>query len=63
MTDIPAAAPGDEVVLFGEGLCVNEYSAQAGLNRNEALARLSRRVVRIYRREGREFYRSMEDQL
>ena len=60
VTDIPSAAPGDEVTLFGDGLSVNEYADMAKLNRNEALARLSRRVVRVYRRGDREFYSKME---
>ena len=62
VTDIPGVQPGDEVTFFGDGLSVAEYAAQAKLNRNEALARLSRRVVRIYRRDGREFYAGMEVQ-
>lgn len=60
VTDIPDARPGDVVTFFGDGLPVSEYAAQARLNRNEALARLSRRVVRVYRRDGREFYSGME---
>lgn len=60
VTDIPDAAPGDEVTLFGEGLSVAEYADMARLNRNEALSRLSRRVVRVYRQGSETFYSGME---
>ena len=53
VTDIPDAAPGDEAVLLGGGIGVDEYAAWAGLNRNEALARTGRRVPRVYVEDGR----------
>ena len=49
VTDIPQAREGDEVILFGPGLWVNEYAAWGKLNRNECLARLSPRTKRVYK--------------
>ena len=46
--DIPQARAGDEVILFGHELWVNEYAAWGKLNRNECLARLSPRTKRVY---------------
>ena len=48
VTDIPGAAEGDEAILLGGGITVDEYAKIAQLNRNEALSRLGRRVPRIY---------------
>ena len=48
ITEIPDAAEGDEVILFGGPLRVDEYAAAARLNRNEALCRVGRRVPRVY---------------
>lgn len=52
VTDVPDARPGDEVTFFGGQISLNEYAAQGTLNRNEALARLTRRVPRIYLQNG-----------
>ncbi len=48
VTAIPDVAPGDEVVLLGDGISLNEYAAWGHLNRNEALGRFGRRVARVY---------------
>ncbi len=48
VTDIPEAKPGDEVILLGGSIGVDEYAAWANLNRNESLARTGRRVPRVY---------------
>lgn len=56
VTDIPDAAPGDEVTLLGDAITIEQYAAWGKFNRNEALARIGRRAVRIYHQGGREFY-------
>lgn len=53
VTDIPEAREGDEVILLGGGIGVDEYAAWGGLNRNESLARTGRRVPRVYLENGR----------
>ncbi len=52
VTDVLDAQPGDEVTFFGGLISLDEYAAQGALNRNEALARLTRRVPRIYLQNG-----------
>ncbi|MBQ2990034.1 MAG: alanine racemase [Clostridia bacterium] len=52
VTDIPDACEGDEVILLGGSIGVDEYAAWANLNRNESLARTGRRVPRVYLEEG-----------
>ena len=52
VTDIPDAQEGDEVILLGGSIGVDEYAAWANLNRNESLARTGRRVPRIYLENG-----------
>jgi len=52
VTDIPEAQEGDEVILFGGSIGVDEYAAWANLNRNESLARTGRRVPRVYIEDG-----------
>ncbi|MBL8966945.1 MAG: alanine racemase [Spirochaetaceae bacterium] len=56
VTNIPGAAEGDEVLLFGrsgEGeLGLLEVAGWAGTNRNEILASIGRRVPRVYFRGG-----------
>jgi alanine racemase len=55
VTDIPGAARGDEVVLFGtQGkafISVNELASRAGTISYEILVRISPRVRRVYIRE------------
>ena len=53
VTDIPQAKEGDEVILLGSTIGVDEYAQWAGLNRNESLARTGRRVPRVYLEDGR----------
>lgn len=53
VTDIPEACEGDEVILLGGGIGVDEYAGWAELNRNESLARTGRRVPRVYLENGR----------
>ena len=48
VTDIPRARVGSGVVLLGDDISVNTYAAFAGMNRNEALSRISDRVRRVY---------------
>jgi len=52
VTDIPEAKPGDEVILLGGSIGVDEYAGWANLNRNESLARTGRRVPRVYMENG-----------
>ena len=52
VTDIPEACEGDEVILLGGSIGVDEYADVAGLNRNESLARTGRRVPRVYMEDG-----------
>lgn len=53
VTDIPEAAPGGEAILLGSSIKVDELASWAHLNRNEAYARINRRVPRIYRQAGK----------
>ncbi|MEZ5528501.1 MAG: alanine racemase [Porticoccaceae bacterium] len=48
VTALPEVSVGDDVVLWGEGLPVNEVAACAGTISYELLTRMSRRVPRIY---------------
>lgn len=52
VTDIPGVKDGDEVILLGGSIGVDEYAAAASLNRNESLARTGRRVPRVYLENG-----------
>jgi len=52
VTDIPEAKEGDEAILFGGSIGVDEYAGWANLNRNESLARTGRRVPRVYMENG-----------
>lgn len=52
VTDIPEAQEGDEVILLGGGIGVDEYAEWANLNRNESLARIGKRVPRVYMEGG-----------
>jgi len=53
VTGIPQAHEGDEVILLGGSIGVDEYASLGGLNRNESLARTGRRVPRIYMENGK----------
>ena len=52
VTDIPEAQEGDEVILLGGSIGVDEYAAWGKLNRNESLARTGKRVPRVYLENG-----------
>ena len=52
VTDIPEAQEGDEVILLGGSIGVDEYADWANLNRNESLARTGKRVPRVYMENG-----------
>ena len=53
VTGIPDVCEGDEVILLGGTIGVDEYADTAQLNRNESLARTGRRVPRVYLEDGR----------
>ena len=52
VTDIPEAQEGDEVILLGGSIGVDEYAEWGKLNRNESLARTGKRVPRVYLENG-----------
>ncbi len=49
VTDIPQAAPGDDVILLGGGIDYATYADWCHTNRNECISILSRRPLRVYR--------------
>jgi len=53
ITDVPEAREGDEVIFVGGIIGIDEYADKCGLNRNEAWARIGRRVPRIFFEKGR----------
>lgn len=52
LTQVPQARPGDPVIIYGDGsgntLDIQEISQLAGTNKNEIVARLTRRPPRVY---------------
>lgn len=48
VTDIPGVTAGDEVTFLGDGISLLEASQWYHWNRNELMARMSRRVQKIY---------------
>jgi alanine racemase len=56
LTDLPAVAVGEEVVIFGrqdgQEITVDEVAAHTGVIGYEVLCGISKRVVRVYRRQG-----------
>ena len=48
VTDIPGVGEGDEVTFLGDGISLLEASQWYGWNRNELIARMSRRAQRVY---------------
>ena len=52
LTDVPEAQIGDQVIIYGDGsgntLDIDAVSRLAGTNKNEIVARLTRRPPRIY---------------
>ena len=53
VTGIPGVQEGDVVTFVGGLIGIDEYSDMGKLNRNEAWARIGRRVPRIFFKEGR----------
>ena len=49
---IPDVCEGDEVILLGSSIGVDEYAEWGKLNRNESLARTGKRVPRVYIEDG-----------
>lgn len=47
LTDLPAAAVGDEVVLWGSGLAVEEIARAAGTIPYELVCRVTERVIKV----------------
>ena len=52
VSDIPEAREGQEVILLGGSIGVDEYAEWGKLNRNESLARTGKRVPRVYLENG-----------
>ncbi len=52
VTDVPGIEPGDVADLLGGDISLMEYATWAGSNRNECMARLTRRPPRVYRSGG-----------
>ena len=48
VTGIDGVEPGDEVTFLGDGISLLEASKMYSWNRNELIARMSRRVKRVY---------------
>jgi alanine racemase len=48
VTNIPGVTEGDEVVFVGGLIGLDEYARMGQLNRNEAWARIGKRVPRVY---------------
>lgn len=53
VTEIPGVCEGDVVTFVGGMIGIDEYSEMGNLNRNEAWARIGRRVPRIFFKEER----------
>ena len=53
VTDAPGVEPGDPVTLIGPDIWVTEVATWTHANRNELLARIGRRVPRVYLRSGK----------
>ena len=53
VTDVPGVREGDEATLLGGEIDLREYAACCGLNRNECLGIIGRRVPRVYLRGGK----------
>ena len=53
VTDIPGVQEGDEAILLGGSIGVDEYAECGSLNRNESLARTGKLVPRVYIENGK----------
>ena len=49
VTDVPSAAPGDEVVLLGDGITAEELAGKLDTISYEVFCSVSKRVPRLYR--------------
>lgn len=63
LTDLPEVRSGDEVVVFGEGSPVEDMAGMAGTITYELLCAVSRRVPRLYLRDGRVVERHLQLEL
>ena len=54
VTDVPGVTRGDAVTFLGDGISLLEASGWYGWNRNEMIARMSRRVPRVYSDSGKD---------
>lgn len=56
VTDVPGVCLGDDVVIYGDGcdqtLDIHTIAQMAGTNKNELVARMTRRVPRVYIKNG-----------
>ena len=56
VTDVPDVKAGDEVIIYGDGsngtLDIQAISQMAATNKNEIVARITRRVPRVYVKNG-----------
>ena len=59
LTDLPQVKEGDEVEIFGPHLSVNDMARAAGTISYELTCAVSRRVPRVYFRDGRETAREL----
>lgn len=57
LTDIPQAKEGDEAIIYSNGedntMDLNTLAELAGTNKNEIIARISRRVPKVYIKDGK----------
>ena len=60
LTDLPGAAVGDEVEIFGPHNPVEKMAALAGTIPYELTCAVSRRVMRVYLRGGKEIDRELQ---
>lgn len=59
LTDLPAVCEGDEVEVYGIHNSVADAAAIAGTVAYELLCTVSRRVPRVYYRNGRQIYHEL----
>ena len=53
VTDIPDVCQGDEATLLGGGISYMQYAEWAHTNRNEIITIISRRPLRVYKKNGK----------
>ena len=59
LTDLPQVQVGDELEIWGENLSIDDASAMAGTICNETICGISKRVPRVYIKDGKEIYREL----